>query len=190
AHNLWVTFEEMRIVKQSIVERNLWELCERRCRAYPALLNGLRRMTNHAELIEHYDPGTKHPFFYLSACSARRPEVLRYANRLNRFTVSGTVLITTLAKPEDTQGTSFDHVFFVKPPFGPCPVELAESYPVGQAELPESVDNEARIIALQNVLKLLKLNRDVKFIFWYDRPWADQPLIDEIQKYAEVRNVE
>jgi 7-cyano-7-deazaguanine tRNA-ribosyltransferase len=189
AHNLWVTFEEMRIVKQSIVERNLWELCERRCRAYPALLNGLLRMTSYSELIEQHDPGTKHPFFYLSACSARRPEVRRYASRLNRFTISGTVLITTSAKLGDTKDT-FDHVFFVKPPFGPYPVELAESYPVGQAELPESVDDEARAIALQNVLKLLKLNRDVKFVFWYDQTWAEQPLIDEIRKYAEVRSVE
>ncbi|HDS45470.1 MAG TPA: tRNA guanosine(15) transglycosylase TgtA [Methanomicrobia archaeon] len=189
AHNLWVTFEEMRIVKQSIVERNLWELCERRCRAYPALLNGLLRMTSYAELIERYDPGTKHPFFYLSACSARRPEVLRYASRLNRFTVSGTVLITTASTPRNTTG-AFDHVFFVKPPFGPYPVELAESYPVGQAELPQTVDDEARAVALQNVLKLLKLNREVKFVFWCDRAWEGQPLIDEIRKYAEVHVVE
>jgi 7-cyano-7-deazaguanine tRNA-ribosyltransferase len=146
-------------------------------------------MASYSELIEHYDPGTKHPFFYLSACSARRPEVLRYASRLNRFTVSGTVLITTAAKPWDNQGT-FDHVFFVKPPFGPYPVELAESYPVGQAELPQTVDDEARAVALQNVLKLLKLNRDVTFVFWYDRTWAEQPLIDEIRKYAEVHSVE
>ena len=189
AHNLWVTFEEMRIVKQSIVERNLWELCERRCRAYPALLNGLLRMTNYAELIEHHDPGTKHPFFYLSACSAHRPEVLRYASRLNRFSISGTVLITTSAEPEDNKGT-FDQVFFVKPPFGPYPLELAESYPVGQAELPESVDDEARAVALQNILTLMKLNRNVRFVFSYDRTWAEQPLIKEIQKYAEVRNIE
>ncbi len=186
AHNLWVTFEEMRIVKQSIVDRSLWELCERRCRAYPALLSGLLRMTDHSTLIERYDPGTKHPFFYLSSCSAHRPEVLRYASRLNRFTISGTVLITTRAKTGDITG-AFDHVFLVKPPFGPYPVELAESYPVGQAEIPEPVDDEARAVALRNVLTLLKLNRDVKFVFCYDRAWAGQPLIAAIHDYAEVR---
>jgi 7-cyano-7-deazaguanine tRNA-ribosyltransferase len=191
AHNLWVTFEEMRIVKQSIVERNLWELCERRCRAYPALLNGLKQMARYAALIEKYDPATKHPFFYLSACSAHRPEVLRYASRLDRFTVSGNVLITT--DPQETEVTEkekFDHVFFVKPPFGPFPIGLEESYPVGQAEVPAEMDEMAKTVALHNVLKLVKLNRDVKFVFQYGSSWEDHPVIEEIRKYAEVREAE
>ncbi|MEA2074671.1 MAG: tRNA guanosine(15) transglycosylase TgtA [Euryarchaeota archaeon] len=193
AHNLWVTFEEMRIVKQSIVERNLWELCERRCRAYPALLNGLKQMTKYSTLIERYDPATKHPFFYLGESSAHRPEVLRYSNKLDRFTLSGNVLITiNLEEKELTEQEQFDHVFFVKPPFGPYPAELSESYPVGQAEIPVEVDNEAKTVALQNVLKLLELNRNrnVKFVFRYDGSWEDHPLIEEIRKYAEVRVME
>jgi 7-cyano-7-deazaguanine tRNA-ribosyltransferase len=190
AHNLWVTFEEMRIVKQSIVERNLWELCERRCRAYPALLNGLRQMTRYAALIEHYDPVTKHPFFYLSECSAYRPEVLRYANRLDRFTLSDKVLLTTdLTGAVLSESEQFEHVLVVKPPFGPCPVELLESYPVGQAELPKEVDDGARRMALQHVLKLLELNQGAaNFVLHYDSSWAGQPLLEEIKKYAEVWN--
>jgi 7-cyano-7-deazaguanine tRNA-ribosyltransferase len=190
SHNLWVTFEEMRIVKQSIIERNLWELCERRCRAYPALLDGLKQMAKYSALIEKYDPATKHPFFYLS--SAPRPEVLRYSNRLKRFTLSGKVLITTnLEGKRFAEQEQFDHMFFVKPPFGPCPVELEESYPVGQAEIPAEVDDDAKTVALQNVLKLLELNRNrnVKFVFRYDRSWEGHPLIGEIRKYAVVRNV-
>jgi len=188
AHNLWVTFEEMRIVKQSIVERNLWELCERRCRAYPALLSGLKQMTKYSALIEKYDPATKHPFFYLSECSAHRPEVLRYSNRLDRFTLTGNVLITTNLEGEGfSEQEQFDHVFFVKPPFGPYPAGLAESYPVGQAEIPAEVDDDAKTVALQNVLKLLEINRNVKFVFRYDSSWEDHPLIEEIRKYAEVK---
>lgn len=190
AHNLWVSFEEMRIVKQSIVERNLWELCERRCRAYPALVNGLRQMTRYAALIEQYDPATKHPFFYLSECSAHRPEVLHYANRLDRFTLSGKVLLTTdLARAVLPESEQVEHVLVVKPPFGPCPVELLESYPVGQAELPKEMDDGARASALQNVLKLLALNQGAAtFLFHYDNSWAGQPLLEEIKKYAELWN--
>ena len=188
AHNLWVTFEEMRIVKQSIVERNLWELCERRCRAYPALLNGLKQMAKYSALIERYDPATKHPFFYLGESSAYRPEVLRYSNRLDRFTLTGNVLITTNLEGEGfPEQEQFDHVFFVKPPFGPYPVELEESYPVGQAEIPTEVDDDAKTVALQNVLKLLEINRNVKFVFRYDSSWEGHPLIEEIRKYAEVK---
>ncbi len=190
AHNLWVTFEEMRIVKQSIVERNLWELCERRCRAYPALLDGLKQMTKYSALIEKYDPATKHPFFYLSESSAHRPEVLRYSNRLDRFTLSGDVLITTTPPAQEkgiTDNERFDQVLYVKPPFGPYPISLEESYPVGQAEIPAEIDEEAKTVALHNVLKLLKLNKDVKFVFRYDSDWERHPLIEEIGKYAEVR---
>ena len=190
AHNLWVTFEEMRIVKQSIVERNLWELCERRCRAYPALLNGLKQMVHYSAVIEKYDPATKHPFFYLSECSAHRPEVLRYSNRLDRFTLSGNVVITTnlnLKGTDIAEEERFDHVFFVKPPFGPLPVGLEESYPVGQAELPAEIDETAKTVALQNVLKLLKLNSGVHFVFYCDSRWEGHPLIEEIREYAEVR---
>jgi len=208
AHNLWVSFEEMRRVKQSIVERNLWELCERRCRAYPALLTGLMQMARYSALIEKYDPGTKHPFLYLGQSSSYRPEVLRYANRLSRFTLSGNVLITTTAERERECEPEFDaesvveeekekkeefhHVFIVKPPFGPSPLELAETYPVGQAELPAEIDTETKTLALQNVLRLLESNhKKANFVFQYDQTWRGQLqlllLIEEIGKYAEVR---
>ncbi|RJS76016.1 tRNA guanosine(15) transglycosylase TgtA [Methanophagales archaeon] len=190
SHNLWATFEEMRVVKQSIAEGSLWELCERRCRAYPALLSGLKQMAKYSALIEKYDPITKRSFFYLGETSAGRPEVLRYSYRLNRFKLSGNVLITATAtsKGKDVENEDYDHVFFVKPPFGPCPVELAESYPVGQSEIPAEIDNEAKTVALQNVLKLLKLyNGRAKFVFLYDSIWEGHPLIDEIEKHAEVR---
>ena len=62
---------------------------------------------------------------------------------------------------------------------------------MGQAEIPAEVDDDAKTIALQNVLKLLELNkkrnRNVKFVFRYDSSWEGHPLIGEIRKYAEVR---
>ncbi len=189
AHNLWVTFEEMRKVKQSIKEGSLWELCEMRCRAHPAMVTALRRMTRYSAILERYDPVTKHPFFYLSECSAHRPEVMRYSRRLNRFRVSGNVLITTSRSHEDAR--DFDHVFMIKPPFGPYPVELAESYPVGQAEIPapaERIDEDAKAVALHNVLRLLELNSaKARFVLRCDRNWANHPLIEAIKKYAELQ---
>ena len=75
----------------------------------------------------------------------------------------------------------------MKPPFGPYPAGLAESYPVGQAEIPIEIDEEAKTVALQNVLKLLELNKEVRFVFLYDLKWEGHPLIEEIRKYAEVK---
>lgn len=190
-HNLWVTFEEMRAVKQSIAEGTLWELCEMRCRAYPALLNGLKQMTKYAKVIEKYDASSKHPFFYLGETSTYRPEVLRYSYRLSRFKITGNVWIGTkpsLKEIDFTEKESFDHLFFVKPPFGPYPAELSETYPVGQAEIPVEVDNDAKTVALQNVLQLLAMNKGkAEFVFVYDSSWEGNPLLEEIAKYAEVR---
>ncbi|MFZ2070937.1 MAG: tRNA guanosine(15) transglycosylase TgtA [Halobacteriota archaeon] len=186
SHNLWVTFEEMRMVKQSIAEGSLWELCERRCRAYPSLVDALKRITKYSALIEKYDTATKRPFFYLSECSAHRPEVLSYTKRLNRFKISGTVLITTTREEEAEEG-KFDHLFLVKPPFGPYPVELNESYPVGQSEIPEEIDDEAKTVALQNVLKLLAMHTgEAKFVFHHSSSWDGHPLLEEIRKRAEM----
>ncbi len=188
-HNLWVTFEEMQAVKQSVVEGSLWELCERRCRAHPALLAALKRVTRYSALIERYDPVTKHPFFYLSECSAHRPEVLRYSHRLDRFLLSGNVLLSTSKRLMEGE-ERFDHLFMVKPPFGPYPVELEESYPVGQAELPgeeEMEEEEAERVALANVLRLLRHNAGkASFVFRCDHRWARHPQMEEIRKYARV----
>jgi hypothetical protein len=93
-------------------------------------------------------------------------------------------LITT---EEELEVENFDHVYLVKPPFGPYPVELNESYPVGQSEIPVVIDAEAKTVALQNVLKLMALNKGkANFVFQYDSSWDGQPLLEEIGKYAEL----
>ena len=110
---------------------------------------------------------------------------MRYANRLYRFQLSGRVLITT---KEEREEEVYNHIYLVKPPFGPYPVELKESYPVGQSEIPVEIDDVAKTVALQNVLKLLELNIEkAEFVFRYDSSWEGHPLLEEIGKYAEVR---
>ncbi|MGZ7044390.1 MAG: tRNA guanosine(15) transglycosylase TgtA, partial [Methanobacterium sp.] len=59
AHNLNISFAEIKKIKQSIIEGNLLELVEQRCRAHPYLLNGLRRLGEYVELLEKYDPAYK-----------------------------------------------------------------------------------------------------------------------------------
>jgi 7-cyano-7-deazaguanine tRNA-ribosyltransferase len=189
-HNLNVTFEEMRLVKQSIRDKNLWELLERRCRANPSLLEGLERAVEYADLIERYDPASKRTLFYLSEMSARRPEVIRYSNRLDRFSLSGKVLITTKKSYLGRVHDGFEDIFILKPPFGPYPLELEETYPIGQSEIPDEIDNEAKTVALENALRLITLNenRNTSFVFAYDKDW-EHPLIGEIVKHAEVREI-
>ena len=180
-HNLYATFREIRLIKQCIVEGNLWELVERRCRAHPKLLAGLRRAVESADWIETLDPVRKSTFFYCGSESAHRAEVVRFRGRLDRFDLHGTVLIRTRKiRGEDR----FDHVLNLKAPFGAYPVELGETYPFN-AEVPESQepDYDAALVALLNVLRLIELNPDVSFTVVCG--W-EHPLMGEIMARPNV----
>ena len=183
-HNLYATFEEIRLIKQCIIEGNLWELVERRCRAHPRLLDGLRRAVTHADWVEKFDPIRKSTFFYCGSESAHRAEVIRFGERLDRFELGERVLVRTHTRaharkiPEEDQ---FDCVLNLKAPFGAYPVELGETYPFN-AEVPEP-DYEGIGVALQNTLRLIRRNSDVSFTVLCE--W-EHPLMGEIRDCPNV----
>ncbi len=180
-HNLYATYAEIRLIKQCIVEGNLWELVERRCRAHPRLLDGLKHAVSHADWIETLDPVQKSTFFYCGSESSYRAEVLRERERLDRFDLYGTVLVRT----RKTSGEDrFDHVLNLKPPFGAYPVELSETYPFN-AEVSEP-DYDAIGVALRNTLRLIELNPDASFTVVCE--W-DHPLIASIRDCPNVEEV-
>ncbi len=189
-HNLYVTFEEVRRIKQAIREGNLVELVERRCTSHPSLVEGFRRAVDNRGIIEAYDPISKGTFFYSSPLSAMRPEVERYHGRLGRMQLSGKVLVATRKSHIKGWRGEYDHVMLVRPPFGPYPLELKETYPIGQSEVPYTVDNEGITSALNGVLRLVTIeaNTNVEFTFKYDGRFDGHPLIEEIR--CHVRNIE
>jgi 7-cyano-7-deazaguanine tRNA-ribosyltransferase len=184
-HNLYATFAEIRLIKQSILDGDLMELVERRCRSHPRMLSGLKRMMDYAPYIEKFDRASKSTFFYLGPESCRRPEVLRHNRLLENLTVTGKALIAT-RKEADTAG--FDHVFGVKMPFGVFPEELNETYPVGHSETISDFGPEARDLTLGHVLSFIRSQPGAEFTFAYNRKW-DSPVIDEIAKAAHVRKL-
>ena len=113
-HNLYVSLQEMKQVKESIREGSLWDLLETRCRSHPRMLDGLKRLGAQRQWLERLDTASKSTFFYTSPECASRPEVVRYARRVNRICLQGNVLITDDPKA----GTSgYSHVLHFKPPF-------------------------------------------------------------------------
>ena len=163
-HNLYVTFAEMREVKQAIKEGSLWELVEQRCRAHPQLLSGLKRMLHHSDWIEQTQPVSGSTFFYSGPESALRPEVARYRKKLKNLNLKGRVLIRTKRLDNEHE---FDWVLDFKPPFGPYPLELKETYPFN-AEVTDQPDYESLTVALQNTLELIELNPDSEFRIVFD----------------------
>ncbi|MFC6615734.1 tRNA guanosine(15) transglycosylase TgtA [Halopenitus salinus] len=151
-HNLHVTFAELRRVKQAIRSGNLLGLVERRARGHPAMWDGYRALLDHRGELERTDPVSKGTFFSVSADSPSRPEVERHHDRLGRLTVPDRLLVTESKPPSDHD---YDAVWRIRPPFGPYPPALSETYPL-TAEVPERPDVAAERAAAEGVARLAR----------------------------------
>ena len=158
-HNLYVSLQEIKQVKESIREGSLWDLLEVRCRSHPRMLDGLRRLASKGEWLERLDTARKSTFFCTSPEGSLRPEVVRYARRIDRVSLEGEVLITD---DSHMDASGFDRVLYWKPPFGPYPAELAETYPFN-AEVPEQADSAAREQAERILQELIQSNPEARF---------------------------
>lgn len=132
-HNLHVTLAEINRIRQAIRDGVLWELVDERCRGHPQLLRGYRELLTFGEELEPRDRVSKRRFFYRGSESCLRTEVLRYHAMVTRFDTKNTALITFDQKLH----SGYEMVFFFKPPFGPYPPELSETFPIGQSEIPD-----------------------------------------------------
>lgn len=154
-HNLWVSKMELERVKRAILEGDLWELVERRCRSHPALVDALRALKKHQEFLELYEPLSRdHALFYTSAETLNRPAFLRYQKRLaERYVHPTTEVGITFEEPEKPYSRTLrmamdsileisDAHFHVTSPFGPVPIELDEIYPISQSLFPQERDQQ------------------------------------------------
>jgi 7-cyano-7-deazaguanine tRNA-ribosyltransferase len=117
SHNLYATFEELKLIKESIHEGTLFELVETRIRSHPRLLLAYRKIKDYYTLLEEFDPITKRSaLFYTGEESNLRPIVKRTKDRIKGLNSK---------KYED-------HLFF-----GKFPKELEFTYPFGQCEMEE-----------------------------------------------------
>lgn len=81
-HNLYVTFAEIRAIKQAITEGTLWELVESRIRAHPSLVEAYRHLVKYKKYLEEQVPvGGKSALFELGTETKGRPEVYRVKQR-------------------------------------------------------------------------------------------------------------
>ncbi|HVP95274.1 MAG TPA: tRNA guanosine(15) transglycosylase TgtA [Methanoregulaceae archaeon] len=142
-HNLIITLTEIARIRQAITDGTLWELVDERCRGHPELLRGYRALLGHGEEIAGRDRVSKRRFFYRGNESCLRTEVIRYHDMISRFFTGRRALVSFERKPGYPEG-QFDSVFWFRPPFGPYPPELKETFPIGQSELPDWDDKMVR----------------------------------------------
>ena len=132
-HNLYVTIAEIARIRQAIMDGTLWELVDDRCRGHPQLLSGYRELLKHGETLEIHDRVSKRRFFYRGNESCLRTEVIRYQKQLSRLRLGSRVLVAF----DGRMRQGFDDLLLFKPPFGPYPKELQETFPIGQSEIPD-----------------------------------------------------
>jgi 7-cyano-7-deazaguanine tRNA-ribosyltransferase len=166
-HNLAVTMAEISRIRAAIQDGTLWELVDERCRAHPKLLDGYRRLLERVDEIEHLDRASKRRFFYRGSESCRRTEVTNYHAMIPRVKLSDVSLIAA-GGPVPSR---FEEVIEFKPPFGPLPYELAETFPAGPAEVP-TWDEEMMKYGIKGLKGLLATNPDTKVTISTTAKWA------------------
>jgi len=132
-HNLQVSLAEISRIRQAIQDGVLWELVDERCRSHPQLLKGYRALLNHAGSLEVFDRVSKRRFFYRGSESCARTEVVRYHALMERLSLPPRVLISM----DGRAPPGFALALPFRPPFGPYPQELGETFPIGQSEIPD-----------------------------------------------------
>jgi len=166
-HNLYQIKEELARVKRYIREGRLWELAEIRCRSHPALLDALRKLKEHQEFMERYDPISRDgALFYTGTETRGRPVFKRYSSRIMERYVPPTdkaaIFHDEGSKPYSrAYAADFDRVRragytpIVISPFGPVPAELDEIYPLAQSVFPSIEDSDTGLEAESLTKKFL-----------------------------------
>lgn len=168
-HNLYVSYNEIRRIKQAIHEGSLWELVERRCISHPNLLPALRKLREYWEYLERFESKSKKSSFYFTSVdSLYRPLIMRYNSRLKkRYSPPTKKLATVFAESEKPYSRHYreelDYLrkkvnssFFVESALGPVPIELDEMYPLAQSLVPHSLDTKARKLMKKRTDEFLK----------------------------------
>ncbi len=118
-HNLWVSLQEIKTIKQAIKEGSLLNLLQERARCHPKLYECLSLIEKYSDLLEKYDPVVKgRTFIYSGRESFFRPELIRARKRLKERVL-----------PAEGE---------IVYPFGLVPSSLRETYPFNMAcKVPE-----------------------------------------------------
>ena len=184
-HNLFVSFEEIRKIRNAISNGNLWELVERRANSNPYLLEAMNllRSKDVKDFLEQFEPVSKNKaLFYTGPNSIHRPIVHRCHKRLSdRYQTS---FDTTIVFPDGEKPYStyyYDQIkeirrkncetnILIDSALGPVPVELDEMYPFAQSVFPEIIDKESE----EKITKIFdNFTKGKKIICWESKNTLD-----------------
>ena len=156
-HNLYVSFAELKKIRNAISQGSLWELVEQRANANPHLLEAfnLLKSEDNKDWLEKFEPISKNKaMFYTGSQTFHRPIVHRIHKRLvDRFEKNSDfyIVLPEGKKPFSTQyAQEIKQIYqknnkvniIIDSSLGPVPVELDEMYPFAQSVFPGFTDEE------------------------------------------------
>ena len=176
-HNLYLSFSELRTIRQAIREGNLWGLVEQRIRNHPSLVKASKLIKSYLPLFETHEKLYKtHGRLYSSLESVERPLLYRYEAKLkDNYRVPENAKFLVLLPELDAKGDrspsiknwlgkinnnsiiprKFLHVAFFSDFYGIIPLELSFSFPMGQYE---SIDlSSEKNLIYQSLVQKLEL---------------------------------
>ena len=155
-HNLYLSFSELKTIRQAIREGNLWELVEQRIRNHPSLVDAAKLIRNNNDFIEVYEKRyKKHGRIFASSESLNRPLIFRYEKKVfTDYRVPPEAKYLIILPELDVTGENSQsiknwleiintnsivkrkciHAVFFNKYYGIVPLELAGSFPMGQTE--------------------------------------------------------
>lgn len=184
-HNLYVSFAEIKKIRNAIANGTLWELIERRANSNPYLFEALKelKIKENKEFLEQFEPTSKNKaLFYTGSQTIHRPIVYRCHDRLlNRYRSSfkETVVFPEGGKPYS--GYYSEQInkilgkgnvnILIDSHLGPVPIELDEMYPFAQSVFPDITDKETE----EEVTKMFdNFTKNKKIICWKGNTTLDE----------------
>ncbi|MEA2089920.1 MAG: tRNA guanosine(15) transglycosylase TgtA [Thermoproteota archaeon] len=190
-HNLYVSFAEVKRIKQAIIEGRLWEQLEVRAHSHPALFRALKMLKKYESYLEKQSPVKKRSgVFFFSSVGLHRPEVVHYRKRLSEryFPPEKAGILVLLPQVEtkpfhkskkhkkflnflqqklegDVQKV---HVCTYAAPFGVIPIELDEVFPLSQHEIATPLDTKTIEYVAKEVAGYIKATNYEKIILVQD----------------------
>jgi 7-cyano-7-deazaguanine tRNA-ribosyltransferase len=185
-HNLRICQNEMKRIKQAIIEGRLWRLIESRLSSHPALVNAMHNVLKYQKIMEEFSPVTKkRAIFVTSPWSLSQPEIFRHHQCMNSYSPPFNREILLLfsapqSRPYHTakeflqfirqyrgsgsqKDLDFD-IIFLSYFFGLVPIELSTFYPLAQNEIPKEAVSKNQSFIIAQLEQYLQRNSQYKQI--------------------------
>ena len=192
-HNLFISMQEIRTIRNAIRNNSLWELVEQRAAANPFLNDALQILKKKKEKqwIERFEPiHKKKAVRYTGPHTIHRPLIDRTMNRVNEWYQPSSDVIVVLPESEKPYHIHYQSLIkkikdcqptvdiIVESPFGPVPLCLDEMYPFAQSVFPDHLDKETKAFS-KNQMKRFVAGKKVLF-------WKGEKTLQELRSVSKA----